>query len=137
MIATTPPRSPPLPAGLAAASLAGRVLLAAIFLISGVGKVFDPASTIAYIRSAGLPLPVLAYAAALSFELVGGAFLMIGYRTRSVAGLLAAFAIVTAVVFHGALADPNQLVHFLKNLAIAGGLLQLVVFGRPNTASVP
>lgn len=62
-------------------------------------------------------------------ELVGSVLLGLGYRTRLVAALLAAYAVATALIFHHALADQNQLFHFLKNLAMAGGLLQVVAFG--------
>ncbi|MNT93096.1 Inner membrane protein YqjF [compost metagenome] len=55
--------------------------------------------------------------------------MIVGYKTRLVALLLAAYAVVTALIFHHALADQNQMFHFLKNLAMAGGLLQVVAFG--------
>ena len=107
----------------------GRVLLTVIFLASVVGKLQAPAGTIGYIASAGLPFPQLAYALAVLIELVGGLALLVGYRTRIAAGALAIFSLATAIGFHGNLADMNQFVHFFKNLAIAGGLLQVVAFG--------
>ena len=107
----------------------GRLLLAAIFLISGFGKLTAAAGTIGYIAQAGLPAPTLAYAVALIVELGGGALLVLGYRTRLVAAALALFSLVTAFAFHASFGDQNQTIHFLKNLAIAGGLLQVVVFG--------
>lgn len=110
-------------------ALAGRVLLAAIFVLSGIGKVADPTGTLAYIGMAGLPLPQLAYAGAVLVELGGGVALILGYRTRIVATSLALFSIAAALAFHSALADQNQLIHFLKNFAMAGGLLQVVAFG--------
>ena len=111
------------------AALAGRVLLAAIFIFFGIGKAADPAGTIAYIGSAGLPLPPLAYAAAVAVELGGGLALLAGYRTSLVAAVLALFSIVTALTFHADLADQNQLIHLFKNIAMAGGLLQVAAFG--------
>lgn len=111
------------------AALAGRVLLAAIFILSGAGKLADPAGTIAYIGSAGLPVAPLAFAGAVAIELGGGIALIAGYRTRLVAAVLALFSIVTALAFHSALADQNQFIHFFKNIAMAGGLLQVVAFG--------
>ncbi|BEP64435.1 DoxX family protein (plasmid) [Variovorax sp. V213] len=117
---------------LSSASLApiiGRLLMAAIFLISGVGKLMAPGGTIGYIASVGIPLPELAYAGALAMELGGALLLVVGYRTRWVAAALALFSVVSAVIFHNALGDQNQLFHFLKNLAMAGGLLQVVAFG--------
>ena len=109
--------------------LIGRVLMAAIFLISAFGKLAAPTGTIGYIASVGLPAPTLAYAAALAAELGGGVLLVLGYRTRLVAAALAVFSVVSAVFFHSALADQNQMFHFLKNIAMAGGLLQFVAFG--------
>ena len=76
--------------------LIGRIGLAAIFVLSGVSKITAPEATIGYISSVGLPFPTLAFAAAVFVELAGGLLLIAGYRTRLVAGLLAAFSIVTA-----------------------------------------
>lgn len=109
--------------------VSGRVLLAAIFLLSGIGKLSAAAATQAYIGSLGLPAPVLGYYLALLVEIGGGALLLAGYQTRIVALALAGFSVVTAVLFHSNFADQNQMIHFLKNLAIAGGLLQVVAFG--------
>ncbi|WP_404334792.1 DoxX family protein [Sphingomonas sp. MMS12-HWE2-04] len=111
------------------APFAGRVLIAAIFLLSGLSKLAAPAGTIGYIAAAGLPLPELGFGIALLVELVGGALLVLGYRTRLVAGVLALFSVATAIFFHAALGDQNQFIHFFKNIAIAGGLLQIVAFG--------
>jgi len=110
-------------------ALAGRVALSAIFLISGVGKLAAPAATIGYISAAGLPFPRVAYALALLAEIVGGVALIVGYRTRIAAGALAVFCLVTAFAFHSNFADQNQFVHFFKNIAATGGLLQIVAFG--------
>lgn len=107
----------------------GRTFIAAIFLISGIGKLMAPGATMAYIGSLGLPAPALGLVGALVLELAGAVLLVVGYRTRLVALLLAAYAVVTALIFHHALADQNQMFHFLKNLAMAGGLLQVVAFG--------
>lgn len=109
--------------------LAGRTLLAAIFLISGAGKIAAPAATAGYIEAMGLPFPALGVLLAVIIEIGAGLLLVAGYRTRSVALLLAAFSIVTGVVFHGAIGDQNQLIHLLKNFAMAGGLLQVAAFG--------
>ena len=114
---------------LSYAPTVGRFLLAAIFLISGFGKLMNPAGTIGYISAVGLPLPDVAYALAVVVELGGGLLLVAGYQTRIVALALAAFTIVAAVAFHSHFADQNQLIHFLKNIAIVGGLLQVVAFG--------
>ncbi len=107
----------------------GRILVAAIFILSGLGKIGAPAATQGYIAAMGLPAPLLAYIGAVAIELGGGLLLLAGYRTRLVAAALAVFSIVTAFVFHHALADQNQMIHFLKNFAMAGGLLQFVAYG--------
>jgi putative oxidoreductase len=107
----------------------GRLLLAAIFLISGFGKLTAATGTIGYIAQAGLPAPAVAYAVALLVELGGGILLVVGYQARLVAAALAVFSLATAFAFHANFGDQNQLIHFLKNVAIAGGLLQVVAFG--------
>ena len=107
----------------------GRILVAAIFILSGLGKIGAPAATQGYIAAMGLPAPLLAYIGATAVELGGGLLLLAGYRTKLVAAALAAVSIVTAFIFHHALADQNQMIHFLKNFAMAGGLLQFVAYG--------
>lgn len=113
---------------------AGRALIAGLFLFSGVGKLAAPDATIGYIASAGLPFPTLAFAGAVAVEIAGAALLVIGYRVQLVAALLAGFAIATAIGFHADVADQNQLIHFLKNVAIAGGLLQIVALSAGRDA---
>ncbi|MDX0508997.1 DoxX family membrane protein [Sinorhizobium medicae] len=109
--------------------LAGRVLLAAIFLLSGVSKISDPAGTIGYINMVGLPFPTLSYGAAVVAEIAGSIALILGFQTRIVAFILAVFSVATAMTFHDNLSDLNQFIHFFKNIAMAGGLLQVVAFG--------
>lgn len=110
-------------------SAAGRLLLAAIFVISALGKLAAPAATIGYIESVGLPFATLGFGLAVAIELGGGLLLVLGAKTRWVAAALAAFSIVTGLAFHSAIGDQNQLIHLLKNFAMAGGLLQVVAFG--------
>jgi putative oxidoreductase len=111
------------------ASLVGRILLSAIFILSGFAKLGAPGPTQAYIASAGLPLPVVAYGGAVLVELVGGIFLAVGYKGRVTALVLAAFSVVAAVLFHGNLGDQNQFIHFMKNIGLAGGMLYVFAFG--------
>lgn len=113
----------------ATVSLIGRVLLSAIFILSGFSKIAAPAAMVGYIESVGLPFPQLALGIAILVELGGGLLLIAGYRTRPVALALAVFSVVTALGFHHNLADQNQFIHFFKNIAMAGGLLQVVAFG--------
>jgi putative oxidoreductase len=117
------------------AATGGRLLLAAIFLLSGYSKLADPSGTIGYIQLAGLPLPQLGLAIAIAVELIGGVLLVIGFRTKAVAAALAVFTVATALLFHSALGDQNQFIHFFKNIAIAGGLLQVIAFG-PGRLSI-
>ena len=113
----------------AVVALIGRVVLAAVFILSGVSKLGAASGVQGYIASAGLPAPLLGYIIALIVEIGGGALLLLGYRTKLVAGVLAAFCVIAAILFHRELSDQNQLIHFMKNLAMAGGLLQIVAFG--------
>ena len=110
-------------------ALCARVLITMLFVLSGMSKMADPGATIGYIASVGLPFPAFVFILAVVIEILGGAALMLGYRTRRVAAVLAAFSVSAAVVFHMQIGDQVQLTHFLKNLAIAGGLLQIAAFG--------
>jgi putative oxidoreductase len=110
-------------------ALIGRILMAIIFLISGLGNVAAPSATIGYITSLGLPAPTLGYIASMVLEVAGGVLMVVGYQTRLIALLLAAYSIITALIFHHAFGDQNQMFHFLKNVAMAGGLIQVVAFG--------
>jgi putative oxidoreductase len=112
-----------------AVAVTGRVLLAILFVMSGIGKVAAPGMTLAYIKAAGLPFAPLALGGSAVVELVGGTVLILGYRTRLAAMALAGFSVVAAMFFHSNFADQNQMIHFLKNVAIAGGLLQVAAFG--------
>ncbi|MDI7864789.1 DoxX family protein [Rhizobiaceae bacterium n13] len=122
--------------------LVGRVLLSAMFILSGYPKLLDPAGTAGMIAGAGLPAAtLLAYVAGL-FELVAGIAVLVGFQTRIAAILLAAFSLFTALVFHngpinvpdfpeaanGLLSLFNHLM-MMKNLAIAGGFLALAAAG--------
>ena len=109
--------------------LLGRLLIGLPFLMSGIGKLTTYAATTAYIGSTGLPLAPLGWAIAVAFEIGGGLLLVLGFRAREVALGLAVFVLATAVFFHRNFADQNQMIHFLKNIMIVGGLLQIAHFG--------
>jgi putative oxidoreductase len=108
---------------------AGRILIAVLFLLSGLSKIAAPVMTQGYIASVGLPAPLLAYLIAIFVEVGGGILLLVGYQTRIVALIVAAFTLATALAFHTNFSDQNQMSHFLKNIAIIGGLLQITAFG--------
>jgi putative oxidoreductase len=109
--------------------LLGRVLIGLPFLMSGFGKLAAYGATTAYIGSVGLPMASLGWAIAVAFEIGGGLLLVLGFRAREVAIGLAVFTLAAAVFFHRNFADQNQMIHFLKNIMIIGGLLQIAHFG--------
>ncbi|HTF65127.1 MAG TPA: DoxX family protein [Edaphobacter sp.] len=107
----------------------GRILIAALFLISGLGKIAAPAMMQGIIAGAGLPFPLLALLVAIVIEVVGGILLILGYQSRIVASVMAVFTVAAALGFHRNFADQNAMAHFLKNISITGGLLQIAAFG--------
>lgn len=107
--------------------LLGRIMLALIFILAGLGKIQDPAGTAGYMQSAGVPGILLWPTIAL--EVLGGLALVLGYKTRYAAFTLAIFSVVAALMFHRNFADQMQMIMFLKNIAMTGGLLLLAVGG--------
>ena len=122
------------------AALAGRILLAVIFLLSGFGKIGGFEGTVGYIASKGLPMAQLVAIGTIVVELGGGILLAVGYKARWAALALAIFALLAAIIFHyfwaaEAAQKMNQQINFLKNLAITGGMLMVFAFG-PGRYSV-
>jgi putative oxidoreductase len=111
----------------------GRTLLALIFVLSGLSKLADPSATQAYMQSAGLP-GVLLWPT-IAFELGFGLLIIVGFQTRLAAILLAGFTVAAGVLFHSKFSDQIQLIMFLKNISIAGGLLLLAASG-PGSLSL-
>lgn len=109
------------------AELVARLALAALFIVAGAGKIPGYEGVAGYMQSMGVPAILLPLVIAL--EIVGGAAIAVGYRTRLVAFLLAGFSLLSALVFHNPIADPAEQTQFLKNLAIMGGFLLLWVHG--------
>ena len=107
----------------------GRVLIGGIFAMSGLTKIPAYAATTGMIQAAGLPLAPLGAAIAIAVEVGLGLLLLLGWRVRPVAAALVIWCFLTAVFFHRNFADQNMMIHFLKNLMVAGGLLQIVHFG--------
>jgi putative oxidoreductase len=107
----------------------GRVVIGAVFLMSGLGKVGGYAGVTAAITKAGLPLAPVGFGVALAVEIGLGLALLVGFRARWAAAGLAIWCLVTAYFFHRNFADQNMMIHFLENVMIAGGLLQIVHFG--------
>ena len=111
------------------APLLGRILIAILFVPAGFSKLTGFQGSVAYAESAGMPVPALAIAAAIAIELGGGLLLVVGYKARWVAAAMAVFSVAAAAFFHFDFSDQMQQINFMKNLAIAGGLLQIVYFG--------
>ncbi len=115
-------------------ALAGRLLLAVLFLPAGIGKLTGFAGTVGYINSVGLPMPEVAAVLALTVEILGGLALIAGFGTRWAALVLAVFTLVASFFFHGYWAVPAdkqfmQQLLFFKNIAVTGGLLTLAAWG--------
>ena len=106
---------------------AGRVLIAFMFVMSGLNKINNYGNTAGWMDAMGVPgslLPIV-----IVLEVLGGAAIMIGWQTRIAASLFAAFSVMSAAIFHADFSDQNQMIHFMKNVSIAGGFLFLIVHG--------
>ena len=116
------------------APLAGRILLALMFVISGWGKITNFSGTAGYMASMGMPFPELLLPGAIAIELGCGLRLMAGWKTRFAALAIFLFIIPSTLIFHNFwAADPaqaqNQMIHFMKNVTIMGGMLYVMAFG--------
>ena len=107
-------------------ALAGRLLLAVIFLASAFGKITNFDGTLKFMEAHGMPMTALLCACAIALEALGGITLILGYLTRWGAAALIGFLVTATWIFHSA---PDQRIALLKNLAIMGGLLQVMAFG--------
>ncbi len=115
-------------------SLAGRLLLALLFLPAGLTKIGGFAGTVGYIASKGLPLPTVGALIAIGVEVLGGLALIAGFGTRAAALVLAVFTLAATVIFHAYWAVPPEMqmvqqLMFFKNIAVVGGLLVLAAYG--------
>lgn len=116
------------------AALIGRLLIALMFILAGIGKIGGFAGVAGYIGSKGLPLPHLLAVGTIVLEIVAGLALLVGFKTRWAAAALAAFTVLATLLFHNYWAMPAdqqqiQQLMFMKNLAIVGGLLMITVLG--------
>lgn len=125
--------------------LFGRIMISAIFLKSGIGKIFDFAGTQQYMAAYGMSWTAFFLVCAIILEVTGGLSILLGYKTRYGAFALLVFLIPATMIFHTKFSDQVQMIMFMKNLAIMGGLLMLASFGpgpislderstSPNTA---
>lgn len=109
------------------AYLLARILLMALFLVSGLGKLGDLSGTQGYMEAMGVP-GILLWPT-IAFEIGSGLCILLGFQTRLVAVVLAGFSLVTAFIFHHNFADQTQQIMFLKNLGLGGGFLLLACTG--------
>jgi putative oxidoreductase len=112
----------------AIAAFVGRLMLALLFVLSGIPKIIDPSGTAAMMQAARLP-GNLAMAVGI-FEVVAGLLLALGVMTRLVSILLAGFTLLTVFFIHNQFGDPMQAAQALKNIAVAGGLLMVFAYGH-------
>lgn len=117
----------------AGTQLTGRVLISAIFIMAGINKISGYAGTQGYMESMGVPGALLPLVILL--EIGGGLAVLVGWQTRIAAFLLAGFTVLSALIFHANLGDQMQFILFMKNLAMAGGLMFLVA-GRTHDWSI-
>lgn len=104
----------------------GRIILGAFFLIAGIEKLFNLSGIVGYIDATGLPAPAILAGIGILIEVGAGGSLLIGYKTKYAALILALFTLVVSLLFHGPSLwseNPTQQMLFMKNIAIAGGLL--------------
>ena len=107
--------------------LIGRVFISGVFLLSGFSKIGNYDGTVGWMESFGLPGFLLI--PAIILEILAPLLIIIGYQTRIAAGALSLFCIATAIIFHTDFSNQMQLIAFMKNIALAGGFLFLVVNG--------
>ena len=107
--------------------LIGRILISGIFLLSGFNKITNFDGTVGWMEGFGLPEFLLI--PAIILEIVAPILIIIGYQTKIAAATLSIFCIATAIIFHNNLSDQMQFIAFMKNIALAGGFLFLVVNG--------
>ena len=105
----------------------GRILLSAIFLINGIGKIFNYEGTIQYMENFDIPGYLII--PAITVEILFPILLILGYYTKFSALVLSLFTLALAVIFHTDFSNQMQLMSFLKNIAIAGGFLIIFVYG--------
>ena len=105
----------------------GRILLSAIFIINGIGKIFNYEGTIQYMENFDVPSYLII--PAIIVEILFPILLILGYYTKFSALVLSLFTLVLAVIFHTDFSNQMQLMSFLKNIAIAGGFLIIFVYG--------
>ena len=112
--------------------LIGRIFISALFLISAYNKIFNLEGSMGWMESFGVPSFLIF--PAIAIEIILPVLVIVGYRARLAAGILAIFCLMTAFLFHLDFSDQSQLVSFLKNIGLAGGFLFIVANGTKDFA---
>tara|TARA_B100000524_G_C23606279_1_gene354531 strand:- start:63 stop:437 length:375 start_codon:yes stop_codon:yes gene_type:complete len=110
--------------------LLGRILISTLFLLNGVFKISNYDGTVGWIESFGMPGILII--PAIILEVIGPILIIVGYKAKIAAGFLSLFCILTAIIFHNDFSDQMQFTSFLKNIALAGGFLFIVVNGTKD-----
>jgi putative oxidoreductase len=107
----------------------GRLLMSSLFLWSGIHKLRNPGGTAQYFANAHIPAPDVLVWVAIVIEVIGGLAILLGFKTRWAAAVLAIFCLVTAFAVHLPAGDAGNMINFYKNLVMAGGFLYVVAYG--------
>ena len=110
--------------------LLGRILISSLFLLNGIFKISNYDGTVAWIESFGMPGILII--PAIILEVFGPILIIIGYKVKIAAGFLSLFCVATAIIFHNDFSDQMQFTSFMKNIALAGGFLFIVVNGTKD-----
>ena len=105
----------------------GRILLSALFVIEGIGKIYIQEDVVAYMESYGVP--GMLFMPAIILEILFPLFLIVGYKTRWAASIMALFTFAVAIIFHTDFSEGMQMIFFLKDMAIAGGFMIIIAYG--------
>jgi len=107
----------------------GRLLLSALFIWAGIGKLMDPTGTAGYFAHVNIPAPAVMVWIVIIIEVIGGLMVLVGFKARWAAIVLAIFSLITGFGVHLPVGDLPNMINFYKNLAIAGGMLYVFSFG--------
>ena len=110
--------------------LLGRILISTLFLLNGVFKISNYDGTVGWMESFGMPEILII--PAIILEVIGPILIIIGYKAKIAASFLSLFCIATAIIFHNDFSDQIQFTSFMKNIALAGGFLFIVVNGTKD-----
>jgi len=107
----------------------GRLLMSSLFIWAGYGKLMNPSGTAQYFEHVHIPVPSVAVWVVIIIELIGGLALLVGFKARWVAAVLAIFCLITGFGVHLPVGDYPNMINFYKNLTMAGGFLYVVAYG--------